>query len=1121
VELPVGEVLRNPGLAALAAAAEARRGSAPGSGEPAVVPVPRGDSHPLSSAQERLWLLHRLDPGSAAYNLPLLLRLDGPLDVGALRRGLGLLVSRHEALRTVLPEVDGVPRQRILPPSPVPLPVVEPCGREDEALRACQAEARRPFDLARGPLLRAVLFRTAAGRHHLLFTLHHAVADGASTDILVRELGEAYGAFAAGRAPDLPPLAVQYADYAAWERACAGGEREEEAMVYWRGHLEGAEPAALPVDAPALRPGTAGRRLRSVLPPPLAAGVRGLARQGGTTPFAVLLAAVQALLARHTGREDVLVGVPVDGRRRTQLEGVVGMFVETVPLRAHVDGRQGFRALLEGVRDTYLRALEHPVSFERLAGELHPGRPLVRVLVAFRSVAAGGTFPGLEARRLPVERGAAKFDLLVAAEETPDALELAWEHDPAACDAETAGRLAAHLPRLLEAAAADPDAPVGALPLLAPAERRRVLAESEAPALPPPSATTLYSAFAAQVARTPGAVAVEADGERLTFAELDRYAGRVAHELRLRGAGPESRVALCAERGTSLVAGLLGILGAGAAYVPLDPGYPDERLAWTLEDAGAELLVAQPHLAVRLPHPPGGVVPLADSPRTGPADPAAAAAAPDRAWGGSAAYVIYTSGSTGRPKGVVVEHHSVLGLLGALGRAVPGHGPADAPRRATMNGPFTFDTSVKQWIQLLRGCTLCIVPERVRADPPALAAWLVEQAVDVFDCTPTQLRLLLDAGLLDDGRPGPADVLVGGEAVDAATWRRLASIRTRRFHNLYGPTECTVDSTTCTVGESPGGPSIGRPLAGVKTYVLDLLGEPVPPGAPGELYVGGMGVSRGYLGRPELTAERFVPDPFGSAGERLYRTGDRARWRADGRLEFLGRTDDQVKVRGHRVELGEIEAALLRHPAVAAAAAAVREDAPGEAKLVAYVVAAAGALPPPAAELRAALAERLPAHALPQAVVVLDRLPLTRHGKLDRRALPAPPSTSEGEHAPPRTETESVLAGIWAEVLGVDRVDVDRDFFELGGHSLLVARVAARVREAFGVELPLRALFDASTVAALAVQVDTAVRRGEAADSAFSPSPGAAAEELGALVEALSEDELDALLARLGNEARG
>ncbi|MEW5929249.1 MAG: amino acid adenylation domain-containing protein, partial [Gemmatimonadota bacterium] len=1045
---------------------------------------------PLSFAQQRLWVVDRLEPGSAAYNLPYALRLRGELDSAALRASLDALVARHESLRTTFAEGEDGPVQVVHAPAPVALVELDlrdlpEAEREAAATRLAAEEALRPFDLARGPLLRCTLLRLADAEHVLCFTMHHIVSDGWSRAVLTREVSALYAAFGAGEEPRLPELPVQYADFALWQRARLSGPALEEQVRFWREKLAGAPPLLeLPADGPRVPDPSPRAALHSfALPDRVVEGLRELGRREGATLFMTLLAGWQALLATYSGQDDVVVGSPVAGRGRKETEGMIGFFVNMLALRADLSGDPTWAELVGRVREAALGAYGHQeVPFERLVEELAVERslahtPIFQVICRLESAAAGA---GLTLGALavePFEAGAAvsKFDLELSFYETADAVQGTLSYRAGRFEADTIARMVGHLETVLETMAAEPGRRLSELELLRGDERAGVLhAWSASRALHP--RLCLHERFAEQAARTPHAAAVAFEGRPLTYAQLQARADRLARHLRRRGVGPETRVALCAERSPELVVGILGILGAGGVYVPVDPAYPAERIAYLLEDSGCAAVLVQEALEPTLPATGVAVFALEELLSDASADedaPPAAEMSPD-----NAAYVIYTSGSTGRPKGVVVTHANVLRLFEATQEWF-GFGAEDV---WTLFHSYAFDFSVWEiWGALLHGGRLVVVPWETSRDPEAFRALLARERVTVLNQTPSAFRQLAAA---DEARGDSAElalrwVVFGGEALEPRTlggWMERHGEERPRLVNMYGITETTVHVTYRPVGradvEAGAASPIGVPIPDLGVRVLDRRGSPVPTGVPGELYVGGGGVARGYLGRAELTAERFVPDAFsGEPGARLYRTGDRVRWLAGGELEYLGRMDQQVKIRGFRIEPGEVEAALAGLPQVREAVVVVREDAPGEKRLVAYVVPAeeggAGV-----AGLREALGALLPEYMVPGAFVVLESIPLTANGKVDRRALPSPERTDEGEYVAPRTPAEEVLAGIWAEALGLERVGVEESFFELGGHSLLATLVVSYVHEAFGVELPMRALFEAPTVAALAGRIE-------------------------------------------------
>ena len=1099
VEVPLRALFEAPTVGGLAARIAGLRAAGTNDPGPPPVPAPRGAPLPLSFSQQRLWFLHQLAPESAAYNLPYPLRLRGPLDRGALARAFAALVARHEVLRTVYRSVAGRPVQEVRAIASVPLPLVDLRGldaetREAELSRRVRREALRPFDLERGPVIRATLLALAPDEHALLVTLHHVASDGWSTEVMIREVSAFYAAFAAGRDPVLPPLPVQYADHAVWQRGRLRGPVLEAQVDWWRSRLAGLPPLLeLPTDrarpaAPDGRAAAAGLALA----PATAAAVRALARREGATPFMVLLAAWQTVLGRWAATDDVCVGTPVAGRTRVEVEELVGFFANTLALRADLSGDPSFRALLARVREATLSAWSHQeVPFERLVEALGAERslghtPLVQVI--FNLLADSDdelTLGPVRVDPLPLPAGPAKFDLVLTAAQAGEGLNLTLVYRTELWDAASGAALLRHLAAVLDAAAADPELPLSRISLGGGAQDAAPGATGydDAPPHDDAAPPLVHERFAAQAARTPRAAAVVFRGRETTYAELDRASARLAGHLRRRGVRTDDRVGVLLERGPELVAAVLGILRAGAAYLPLDPADPPARAAAVLADAGARALVTRDALAAPLAAFAGAVVRVdADADEIAAGD----ARAPEGGAGErSLAYVVYTSGSTGAPKGVMVEHGGLARYLEFFEREVRGGDGFALPWVSRLS----FDAHVRQLFPpLLRGEAVWVLADDAAADPAALLAEIGVRPRASFGGVPSLWSALLE--LVETGRAaapaGLAAVLLGGEALPPELLRRtFAAFPRVTVWNHYGPTEATVNTTVARLG--PGDAvTLGEPVPHARVYLLDALGRPVPAGVPGELYVGGAAVSRGYLGRPGATAAAFLPDPFaGRPGARMYRSGDRVRRRADGRLDFVGRVDEQVKVRGFRIEPGEVEAALRAVPGVAAAAVAAREDGPGGARLVGWVVPAPGAALS-AKGVREALRARLPGQLVPSAVVFLDALPLNANGKVDRRALPAPAAPSaeaDEDFAAPRTPAEEVLAAIWADVLGVERVRVDESFWTLGGHSLLATRVVARAREAFGVELPLRALFEASSVAGMAERVEE-LRRAGAADAA-------------------------------------
>ncbi|HEU4558131.1 MAG TPA: amino acid adenylation domain-containing protein, partial [Longimicrobium sp.] len=1017
-------------------------------------------------------------------NLPVARRLGGALDVAALERALGELVRRHEALRTVFTEVDGSPVQVIAPFGGFTLPVEElselsAADREAAVTRRVGEEARRAFDLAAGPLFRAALLRLGEEEHVLLLSMHHIVSDGWSMGVLFRELSALYEAYREGRESPLAELPLQYADYARWQREQLEGEALDRQLSYWRERLAGA-PALL--ELPADRPRAVVQTYRGAAVPvelsaELLERLQALARSEGATLYMVLLGAFQVLLSKYAGSEDIVVGSPIAGRTRGEVEALIGFFLNTLVLRTDLSGDPSFRETLRRVREATLGAYANQeVPFERLVAELQPERsmshsPLFQVMFTLQTAEGrGDALAGLEVSAVGPPNDIAKFDLSLTFTPAAQGLRGNLMYSTDLFERGTAERLLGHLERVLEQVAADADVRLSQLELLGDAERALVLEAWNDTAAEYPADRCVHELFEAQAARTPGAVAVVFDEDSLTYRELNERANRLAHHLAHLGAGPEARVGICLERSAEMVVAMLAVLKAGAAYLPLDPSYPADRLSYMLEDSGAPLLVTQASLRGLL---------AADGVRTVTVDADAEAIAPQPADAprtsvdaANTAYVIYTSGSTGRPKGVQVTHANAASFFAAMDERVGGTIPGTwlAVTR------ISFDIHVLELLwTLARGFKVVVHPDAEQAREEATVERQIRRhGVTHMQCTPSLAAMLIaESGV--QALSGLERLLLGGEALPADLAARITAVLPGGLVNMYGPTETTVWSATHAVKVGEGLIPIGRPIANTRVYVLDAALRTQPAGVPGELFIGGHGVTRGYLGRPGLTAERFVPDPFSAEpGARLYRTGDRARWRPDGTLEYLGRLDEQVKIRGFRIEPGEIESVLRQAPGVADCAVVVREDETGDRQLVAYVVGSVET-----GALRAHLRQGLPEYMVPSAFVFLDALPLTPNGKLDRKALPAPDfAPAEERYVAPRTPVEEVLAEIWAETLRLERVGVEESFFDLGGHSLLATRVVARVRQLFGVEVPLRALFEGPTVAELARRVEEMRRAG-------------------------------------------
>jgi amino acid adenylation domain-containing protein/non-ribosomal peptide synthase protein (TIGR01720 family) len=1085
VELPLRALFEAPTVAGLAQSIEAARQAEQGLSAPPLGPVPRAGALPLSFAQQRLWFLDQLVPDNPFYNMPSAVRLQGQLDVAALVQSLNEVVRRHEALRTTFATVEGQPVQVIAPTLTVPLPVVDlselpEAEREAEVRRLVVEEARRPFALAQGPLVRAQVLRLGAKEHVVLLMLHHIVSDAWSMEVLLRELGVLYAAFAQGQPSPLPELPVQYADFALWQRQWLQGEVLEAQQAYWQGQLREVPVLELPTDhpRPAL-PSFRGATYPFVVPTSLAAALKALSQREGATLFMTLLAAFQILLARYSRQEDIVVGSPIANRTRLETEGLIGFFVNTLVLRTDLRGNPSFRELLGRVREVCLGAYAHQdLPFEQLVEELQPVRdlsrtPLVQVMFVLQNASLPALeFPGFTLTPVEVDRGAAHFDLTLSLLDTEQGVRGWFNYNLDLFDAATIARMAGHWQTLLEGLVTQPEQRLSELPLLTAAECDQLLVEWNDTKGDYSQDVCVHQLFEWQVERTPDAVAVVCEDQHLTYRELNERANRLAHYLRALGVGPEALVGLCVERSLEMIIGLLGILKAGGAYVPLDPTYPQERIAFMLADAQVAVLVTQHRLVAGLPEHAAQVVCLdadwlsiAHASEENPVSDVTA---------DHLAYVIYTSGSTGQPKGVLVTHHNLVHSTSA--RTLYYRDPVGS---FLLLSSFAFDSSVAGifWT-LCQGGALCLAPPRFEQDLAALPTLIAAQRISHLLSLPSLYGLIL-AQAPPYSLASLRTVIVAGEPCPGSLVNtHLQQLPEVSLFNEYGPTEGTVWSSVYQVGAAPAGAQvpIGRPIANTQLYLLDDRLQPVPVGVPGELYIGGHGVASGYLQRPELTAERFLPHPFSpEPGRRLYKTGDLARYLPDGNIEFLGRSDQQVKLRGFRIELGEIEAVLSRHPAVREAVVLAREDAGGDKRLVAYVVPEQGqglSL----SELRSFLRTKLPDYMVPSALVVMETLPLTPSGKVDRRALPAPDrarsESLERSFVAPRTPTEEVLGRIWAQVLGLERVGVYDNFFELGGDSILSLQIIARANQA-GLRLTPRQIFQHQTIAELAIVAGT------------------------------------------------
>jgi amino acid adenylation domain-containing protein len=1062
-----------------------------GGGAPPLQRANRDRPLALSFAQQRLWFLDQLDRQSALYNIPVALRLTGHLDVSSLARTLNEILRRHEALRTCFVDDDGSPAQVVMPWVDLPLAVSDLSDlpvkeRGVEAQRLLMEEAQTRFDLEADLLIRGALLRLDKEEHVLLLTMHHIVSDGWSMGVVVREMAALYQAFTEGRPSPLPELPIQYADFAQWQREWLRGEVLERQLSYWKRQLaDSPSLLALPTDRP--RPAQSshiGATLPFELPATLVSGLQMLSRRTQSTLFMTLCAAFNVLLARYSGQSDICIGTPIANRNRAEVEDLIGFFVNTLVLRTQVDLSLDFHSLLQQVRQHTLDAYAHQdVPFEQLVEALQPERhtsysPLFQVMLVLQNVPMDElALPGLSMNLLAHESALAKFDITLTLTEERDGLHGSFEYSTELFDARTIERMASHFTRLLQAIVAEPDRAVGQLAMLGEAERRQLVDTFNATDTVCPNIQTLHELFEVQVARTPNQVAVIAEDVSLSYAQLNAQANRVARHLRQLGVGPDVLAGLCVERSVAMIVGMLGVWKAGGAYVPLDPAYPPERLATILDDAKPAVVLTQQHLLDRVPTLPGSPVFCLDG------DEETLRSYADDNLGSQTsatrmAYVLYTSGSTGKPKGVMVAHGSLSNYVWHAVREYLGEDIAGS----VVSSPLGFDATVTTLLPpLMVGKPMLLLADDERTLPQLSERLFASGAPWLFKITPAHLEALSYMDRAEAMGEAAHCIVIGGEQLTLATLRRWKGelLPAATFVNEYGPTEATVgcsiwqlsDAAVLETLEGVAAP-IGRAIGNTQLYVLGEGMQLQPMGSVGELYIGGDGVALGYLGRPTLTEERFVADPFNDkTGARLYRTGDLVRYRADGELEFLGRGDDQVKLRGFRIELGEIEQQLAALAEVQAATVMLREDVPGEKRLVAYVVPSQDR--GQVAAYRAGLAQRLPDYMLPSSYVILEALPLTVNGKVDRKALPVPDLTqSDAAHLAPRTPTEQIIADIWVDVLKVKQISVSDDFFRLGGHSLLAVQLMSQLRKRAGIDLELRHLFTHPTLGALAAFVD-------------------------------------------------
>ena len=1053
-------------------------------------------SSPLSYAQERLWFLDQFQPGLPIYNIPLTILFPGPLNISALKQSLHEIVRRHETLRTTFQVIKGQPVQVIAPPAALEMPVLElrempETMREAEVQRLAAKEAQHVFDLARGPLFRVTLVRVADADHRLLLNMHHIISDGWSVGVLLRELTVLYDAYASGRKSPLEELPLQYAEYARQQREYLSGERLKEQLSYWREQLAGAPPLLeMPTDR--ARPVVQtfrGAWQSFTVRPEVFERLKQVSKAEGVTLFMTLLAAFKTLLYRYTGQADLVVGTPIANRNRADIEGLIGFFVNTLVLRTQLSGQMSFVEVVRQVREVTLGAYGHQdLPFEKLVEELQPERnlshnPLFQVMFALQNTPTMGASSDSAAQSSseseetnldvpddqppPIYLGLAKFDLTLSLSEAGGALTGTFEYNTDLFNHETITRMIKHYQRVLEQVAHAPQQCLAELSLLSAEERQQLLVQWNNTGAPLPK-TPVPQMFEAQVERTPSAVAVISEQEQVSYQELNRRANQVAHYLRRAGVGAEVRVGVCMERGVEMVVGILGILKAGGAYVPLDPGYPAERLAFMMKDAQIQVLLSHEPVLKDLPEYDCKVICLnADWKQLSQESDENLVS---NVTAGNLMVVFYTSGSTGRPKGSLLSDQGFLNLFNWFGAECSTTGKP----RALLMTPFSFDASFKVIITPLLIGGVLVLASADQYDIEKLLQTIEEQEVSTTFTTPSLLYSLLDLAKENDYQSLSSlrSIFFGGEPTEVPKlkpWLNSHNCNCQLIHN-YGPSECS-DVTTVykpslndidVLNDLP----IGVPIDNVHVHVMDKDMNLQPVGVAGELYISGLMLARGYLNRPELTAEKFVPNPF-EQGERLYKTGDQVRWLPTGQLQFLGRVDNQVKIRGIRIELGEIEAVLGQHPDVENSIVIAREVSHGNKRLFGYVTLKEG-LSHEVWHLQRYLKERLPEYMVPPSLVVLDSLPMSPNGKVDRNALPAPESINPetaSRFVEPSNPVEEVVAGIWGEVLKLERVSRNDNFFELGGHSLLATQVISRLRNSLQIELPVRRIFEAPTLA--------------------------------------------------------
>lgn len=1053
---------------------------------PDIKKVSRALPQPLSFAQQRLWFLRQFEGPSPTYNIPLALVLLGELHVAAIERAINEVLRRHEILRTTFRLERHEPVQVIQPATPLPiifhdlqaLPEVER-SRQTQALMV--QEARTLFDLENGPLLKVMLIKLDAEEHLLMMTMHHIISDGWSMELITRELASLYNAYRVRDTSPLNELNIHYVDFAVWQRHRMQGEILQEGLAFWRQQLANTSGILeLPLDKPRPAVQTFNGAIEYLcLGSGLSNDLTQFSQRQGVTLFMVLIAGFAVLLHRYSGQQDFIIGSPIANRNFKEVEPLIGFFSNTLALRMDTSGDPTFLEFLRRVQSVSVDAFEHQdIPFEKLVEDLHPERdlsysPLFQVLFTLQNAPLKWEFNGLSVSQISLDNGTSKFDLSLSITPAETGFSGTLTYNTDLFHQDTICRMLGHLQILFESILEDPTKRISQLTLMSEEETRQVLVTWNDTRTNYPQLCA-HELFSEQAQRTPERLAVYSDSEQLTYRELDERSNSLAHYLRGLGVGREKLVGLYMERTPGMMVALMGILKAGGAYVPLDPSYPAERLAFIIEDAQLSLIVSEQKIIQSLPSDVQQVITAVDmvcvdcdwetiSKKPSNYMPLSGVTSSDLV------YVMYTSGSTGKPKGVMIEHRSVVNFWNGAMRVILDRYPG--PLKVTQNSPLLFDASVKEWTLLLSGHSLYIVSEDIRLDGVGFLSFIRKHQLDVLRVVPSQMKVLLDVGILDDQGWVPPIILLGGEAIDSGLWQKLLSRDDIDSYNMYGPTETTINASYCSLRDHPSGPVIGWPIQNARYYVLDSLMQPVPIGIVGELYIGGDVVGRGYWNRPELTPQRFLNDPNRKTpGARMYRTGDLVRFLPDGLVQFLGRADNQVKVRGYRIELEEIEKVLLAYQGVKDAAVIAREDTPGDVRLVAYFVASQP-LDHGASELYAYLSGKLPHFMLPTAYVRMEKIPRMPHGKIDRRALPLPDKEMvyhTKAYTAPRNPAEEVLARIWGDVLGIARVGVFDNFFEIGGHSLLVTQLLLKIRDVFQVDLPLRQLFENSTIAGLA-----------------------------------------------------